>query len=108
MCVVFAFEILSACYMLGHGIGGAFGKMPRTDQGLIQHPNAKASWRTVRLRLPDDGIKTILEVKTDLQLKPEHPDFNQRDYDSLINAVTDYLAKNPLVDAADIDRVDGE
>jgi hypothetical protein len=82
--------------------------MPRTDQGLIQHPNAKASWQTVRLRLPDDGIKTILEVKTDLRLNPEHPEFNQQAYDSLINAITDYLAKNPLVDAADIDRVDGE
>jgi hypothetical protein len=92
--------------MIGHSIGVL--KMPRTDQRLIQHPNVKASWRTVRLRLPGGEIRTILEVKTDLRLNSEHPNFDQQAYDSLVNAVTDYLAKDPLVDAADIDRLDEE
>jgi hypothetical protein len=82
--------------------------MARVDQGLIIHPNAKASWRTVRLSLPAGTLRTVLEVQTDLMLNPEHPDHDAMAYNSLVEAITEYLAKNDSVDAADVDHIQGE
>jgi len=76
--------------------------MTRSDQELIEHPNALSSWTTIRLNR--EGIRTVLEVETDLILNAEHPDYNEPAVTNLINTVQAYMADHRHIDSADITR----
>ena len=82
--------------------------MPRSDQKLIKHPHAISSWTTIKLqRLNLQSpmeMKTVLEVKTDLVLNADSPDYNKEAVDSLLKAVNVYLAGRAEVDAAEISQ----
>jgi hypothetical protein len=49
-------------------------------------------------------MKTVLEVKTDLVLNADSPDYNKEAVDSLLKAVNVYLAGRAEVDAAEISQ----
>jgi hypothetical protein len=71
---------------------------------LIEHDHALSSRRTVRLDLRSE-MKTILVVETDLALTPEDPGFDLQAFDSLVDAIREYLKTHDYVDSADIQHI---
>lgn len=69
------------------------------EQGLIEHPNAVASWLGVRLTR--DATLTILFVETDLALDAKDEDYDTRAVEGLIAKVREFHAANNI-DGADI------
>ena len=70
---------------------------------MIDHPNAKTVWPTVRF---DTGnMEVVLIIETDLALTPENPDYDAAAFDSLVEAGRDFLTKNPNYDSVRLDRI---
>ena len=72
------------------------------DQGLVKHPHVKSSWRTVRLEMPDGILETVLVIETDLVLNTDDPQHDAAAFNSMVQAVRDYMAAHDSVDRATI------
>jgi len=73
--------------------------MERDEQGLIDHPNAVASW--LMLRLTADATLSILVVETDLVLDTQDQDFDAKPVDSLVAKIREFARANKI-DGVDI------
>jgi hypothetical protein len=62
----------------------------------IDHPNAKAAWITIEGG--PNYCHAVLVVRTDLNLDPLSPDYDEGEAKSLLGAVQSCLKANPELD----------
>lgn len=59
------------------------------------HPNIKRTW--IEHEIIDKEHKTVLVIETDLETRPDHPDFNSSTFDDMVNAAAQKMEKAPSV-----------
>jgi len=54
----------------------------------VDHPRVVKDRIHKRVELPDNRIKDILEVDTDMPIDPQHPEYDSDEFEALAEAVS--------------------
>ena len=70
------------------------------EMAYIQHPSVINDRIVVRLNLPSQGIKQVLEVSTSLPLSPLEEGYDEKAFADLAEAVRDAMIRTGVDEAA--------
>jgi len=76
------------------------------NQGLIKHLHATASRLVIQVNLPDPTPRLTLLVETDLFLNSTNPKHDPAAFDSLVDAIREYMERSTEIERATINHVE--